>query len=110
MATALTLAERGHSVVVLDQNRIGWGASGRNGGQLIGGFASQGRMVRQLGNEVADAVWDMGWRGHEIIEQRVANNGIECDRKHDYMDLSDQPAGRGFLRPQPPARLFPPLG
>ena len=39
IATALTLAERGYSVVVLEQNRIGWGASGRNGGQVIGGFS-----------------------------------------------------------------------
>jgi len=38
IATALTLAERGYSVTVLEQNRVGWGASGRNGGQMIGGL------------------------------------------------------------------------
>ena len=33
VATALTLAERGYSVILLEANRVGWGASGRNGGQ-----------------------------------------------------------------------------
>ena len=98
VATALTLAERGYSVAVLEQNRIGWGASGRNGGQLIGGFAGQARMVRRLGTEVSDAVWDMGWRGHEIIEQRVAKYGIDCDLKHGYMDVALKPRHMADLR------------
>ena len=86
-------------MVVLEQNRIGWGASGRNGGQLIGGFAGQGRMVRRLGSEVADAVWDMGWRGHEIIEQ------AGCQVRHrlrpsstGYIDVALKPRHLADLR------------
>ena len=72
VATALTLAERGHRAVVLEQNRIGWGASGLNGGQVIGGFCGQELILRRLGEDAADQVWDIGWRGNEIIRERVA--------------------------------------
>ncbi|MGI9293199.1 MAG: NAD(P)/FAD-dependent oxidoreductase, partial [Pseudomonadales bacterium] len=52
ISTALTLAERGYKVTVLEQNKIGWGASGRNGGQMIGGTSGEDKIVRQLGPEV----------------------------------------------------------
>ena len=39
ISTALHLAERGYTVCVVEANRVGWGASGRNGGQIIGGIA-----------------------------------------------------------------------
>jgi gamma-glutamylputrescine oxidase len=88
VATALTLVERGFSVALLEQNRIGWGASGRNGGQMIGGFSGEDLIVKRLGEEVADLVWDIGWRGNEIIEERVAKYAIDCDLKHGYMDVA----------------------
>jgi glycine/D-amino acid oxidase-like deaminating enzyme len=91
IATALTLAERGFSVVVLEQNRVGWGASGRNGGQIIGGFTGDHRMVKRLGQEVADQVWHIGWRGNEIIRERVAKYHIDCDLKWGYMDVALKP-------------------
>src|SRR5688572_16173571 len=49
-STALELAERGYRVVLLEGQRIGWGASGRSGGQAITGFASgQSKLERQVG-------------------------------------------------------------
>lgn len=91
VATALSLAERGYSVVVLEQHRIGWGASGRNGGQFIGGFSGEQEMLRQLGEEVSDLVWDIGWLGNDIIAQRVAKYAIDCDLKYGYMDVALKP-------------------
>jgi len=91
IATALTLAERGFSVVVLEQNRIGWGASGRNGGQFIGGFAGEELMRKRLGPEVEDVIWDIGWRGNEIIAERVQKYDIDCDFKYGYMDVALKP-------------------
>ena len=41
VSSALTLAERGYSVVLLESHRIGWGASGRNGGQMIAGISGE---------------------------------------------------------------------
>ena len=91
VATALTLAERGYEVVLLEQHRIGWGASGRNGGQVIGGISGADKLVRDLGQEVADMVWDIGYRGHEIIEERIAKYAIDCDYKHGYIDVAIKP-------------------
>ncbi len=91
IATALTLAERGYSVVVLEQNKVGWGASGRNGGQIIGGFEGQDLMRKRLGDEVADTLWEIGYRGNEIIKQRVSKYAIDCDLKWGYMDVAIKP-------------------
>ncbi len=91
VATALSLAERGYSVVVLEQNRIGWGASGRNGGQMIGGFSGEDLMAKRLGPEAEDLIWDIGWRGNTIIAERVEKYAIDCDFKYGYMDVALKP-------------------
>jgi len=91
VATALSLAERGYSVVVLEQNRIGWGASGRNGGQVIGGFSGEELMAKRLGPEVRDLIWDIGWLGNSIIAERVEKYAIDCDLKYGYMDVALKP-------------------
>ena len=98
VATALTLAERGYSVVVLEQNRISWGASGRNGGQIIGGFGGADLIVKRLGQQVADVVWDIGWRGNDIIRDWVKKYGIDCDLKWGYIDLALKPRHMESLR------------
>lgn len=90
ISAALALAERSYKVCVLEANRIGWGASGRNGGQLIGGLSGQQKLVeKNPGFE--DLIWDMSWRGHEIIRERVEKYGIDCDLKHGYVDVALKP-------------------
>ncbi len=91
VASALTLAERGYRVALVEANRIGWGASGRNGGQVICGISGDEKVVRRHGEGVADLVWDMRWRGHEIIFDRVARYGIDCDLKCGYVDAAVKP-------------------
>jgi gamma-glutamylputrescine oxidase len=91
IATALTLAERGYSVVVLEQNKVGWGASGRNGGQIIAGFSGQSLMRKRLGEEVTNTLWDIGYRGNAIIKERVAKYAIDCDLKWGYVDVAIKP-------------------
>jgi len=91
VAAALTLAERGYRVALLEANRIGWGASGRNGGQMIGGMSGERKIVRRFGEEVAATAWDLHWRGHEIIIDRVEKYGIDCDLKMGYMDIASKP-------------------
>ena len=90
IATALTLAERSYNVCVLEANRIGWGASGRNGGQLIGGISGQSKLVK-ANPDLADLVWDMRWQGNHIIRERVLRYGIDCDLKHGYVDVAIKP-------------------
>jgi glycine/D-amino acid oxidase-like deaminating enzyme len=59
VATALTLAERGYSVALIEANRVGWGASGRNGGQLINGIGGLEKIRKKHGEGIADMLWDM---------------------------------------------------
>ena len=90
-STALTLAERGYSVALLEANRIGWGASGRNGGQLIHGGCGLDKLHDRHGDGIADLVWDMKWRGNDIIRERVSKYGIECDLKDGYAEVAVKP-------------------
>ena len=91
IATALTLSERGYKVAVVEANRVGWGASGRNGGQLIGGISGEHKLVAKYGDELADTLWAMRWRGHEIIHERVTKYAIQCDLKCGYLDVAIKP-------------------
>ena len=90
ISAALALAERSYKVCVLEANRIGWGASGRNGGQLIFGVGGEEKLMKKDPG-LADLMWDMGWRGHEIIRDRVERYGIDCDLKYGYVDVAIKP-------------------
>ncbi|KIP99971.1 MULTISPECIES: FAD-binding oxidoreductase [Pseudomonas] len=102
VATAVELAERGFKVAVVEANRIGWGASGRNGGQVTGSLSGDAAMAKQmrkrLGGEVDDFIWNLRWRGHDIIEQRVRRYGIACDLKHGHLHAAMKPAHLDELR------------
>ena len=85
IACALTLAERGREVTVLEQNRISWGASGRNGGQLIHGLGG----TRYLSNSLSqDTLWKLHYRGNDIIRERVEKYAIDCDLKSGYIEVA----------------------
>ncbi len=91
ISTALHLAERGYNVHVVEANRVGWGATGRNGGQMIGGIAGEECIARHHGRDVEDLFSELRWEGHNIIRQRVSHYGIECDLKHGYVDVAIKP-------------------
>jgi len=88
VATALTLAERGYSVALVEANRVGWGASGRNGGQLINGISGLAKVRKQFGPGMDDMFWDLRWRGNDIIIDRVRKYGIDCDLKQGFMEVA----------------------
>ena len=98
VATALSLAERGYSVVLLEANRIGWGASGRNGGQMIAGISGEHNVKRQLGKAGATLLRDIRYLGHDIIEERVRRYNIDCDLKHGWMEAAARPSHMKGLR------------
>ena len=91
VATALTLAERGYSVALVEANRVGWGASGRNGGHLINGISGLEKIRKRHGNGIADMVWDLRWRGNDIIYDRVDKYGIKCDLKSGFVETALKP-------------------
>jgi gamma-glutamylputrescine oxidase len=79
ISAALHLAERGFSVTVLEANRVGWGASGRNGGQMVNGYSRELDVIeRRYGKEAAAGLGRMALEGGDIIRERVATYGIDC--------------------------------
>lgn len=82
LSAALELAEAGLRVVVLEAEQVGWGCSGRNGGQINPGLAcDHSRMVAELGAEDARKVWQLTLDGVELLRNRVAQHQIACDLK-----------------------------
>lgn len=82
LSAGIELAERGHKVVLLEGARIGWGASGRNGGQIVNGLnASLETITARYGRETADFVGTVVQEGGALIRERVAKYGIACDLK-----------------------------
>jgi glycine/D-amino acid oxidase-like deaminating enzyme len=88
ISTALHLAERGYNVHVVEANRVGWGASGRNGGQIISGISGEENIAKHHGRDVEELFGELRWEGHEIIRERVKTYGIECDLKFGYLDVA----------------------
>lgn len=92
LSAAIELAQRGYAVVVLEADRVCSGASGRNGGQAIVGYASgQGPFEEQLGLADARMAWGMSLQALELMDQRIAQFNIECDRVHGYLYVADSP-------------------
>jgi gamma-glutamylputrescine oxidase len=80
LSTALHLVERGYSVRLLEAERIGWGASGRSGAQVIFGVASgQDKLDALLGPADARRVWDMSIEALVLLRELIAKHGIDCD-------------------------------
>ena len=100
VATALTLAERGYAVALLEANRVGWGASGRNGGQLIHGFSKDYKLAQELGPGHEEIIWNMAWRGHDIIHERIERYGIECDLVPGFLEVAAKDSHMSGLEAQ----------
>lgn len=97
-STALELAERGYRVVLLEGQRIGWGASGRSGGQAITGFASgQNKLVQQVGADNARRMWNISLEGLQLIRDRGAKYNIDCDLHWGQMHAAIKPRQRDEL-------------
>jgi gamma-glutamylputrescine oxidase len=82
LSAALHLAEHGFSVVLLEAAKVGWGASGRNGGQLIPGLRKgAAQLVRMFGIEQAKAIFHLSLEAIDCVAQRIKLHKIACDYK-----------------------------
>ncbi|MBJ9975917.1 FAD-binding oxidoreductase [Pseudomonas sp. S75] len=91
--TALELAERGLSVILLEARRIGWGASGRNGGQLIRGIGHDvSGFARHVGAQGVRYLKQAGVDSVELVAERIDRYGIECDLRWGFCELANTPA------------------
>lgn len=86
VSAALNLAERGYKVALVEQQRIGWGASGRNGGQICTAFsAGMEKLEAALGKPDAKRAWDMALEAKRLLAERVERHGIDCDLHWGYL-------------------------
>jgi len=98
-SAALHLAERGYRVVLLEAERIGFGASGRSGGQLIPGYAcGQAQLVAQLGRADARRLWDWSVEGVTLTRDLIARHRIDCDLNWGHMHVGIKPRQREELK------------
>jgi gamma-glutamylputrescine oxidase len=109
-SAALHLAERGYKVALLDAETIGFGASGRNGGQVLPGFsADQLKVKRIMGREAAKQLWDMSMEAVDLLHAQIARFKIPCNPVRGYLhagtrdrhvrelqDWAEELAGLGF--------------
>jgi len=80
LSAARELTRRGFSVVVLDAHRVGWGASGRNGGQVGSGFnMSQSALESWLGHDHAHRLWDLSEAAKQEIQDIEKESGIDLE-------------------------------
>ena len=82
ISAALFLLERGFRVTVLEAAQVGFGASGRNGGQIVNSYSRDLDVVeQQVGPQQAQLLGAMAFEGGRIIRERVQRYGIDCDLK-----------------------------
>lgn len=86
ISAALHLAERGYRIALLEAETIGWGASGRNGGQALPGFAADQTKVRRImGEAAARTLWDLSVEAVELLHAQIARFAIPCDPRRGYL-------------------------
>ena len=82
LSAALALAERGYDVVILEAQRVGFGASGRNGGQLGSGQnVDQGKLERMMGAHDANQLWHLAEDAKDLVKTLIAQHRIDCHLK-----------------------------
>lgn len=97
LSAALELAQRGYRVAVLEAKQVGWGASGRNGGQAIVGYASDDAIEAQLPAADARRAWNLTLEGLQLLRERIGRHAIDCDYQPGVLSLAVSPNKGGAL-------------
>jgi len=99
LTAALTLAEAGHRVIVLEAERVGWGASGRNGGQAIVGYGcEQATLEGLVGAAHARALFDLSRESMTQLRERITRHQIDCHWRDGYAHVPLKPWQARALR------------
>lgn len=101
LSSALHLLESGFKVVVLEAARIGWGASGRNGGQIVNSYSRDIDVIEKtVGKEKGKLFGEMAFEGGRIIRDRIAKYNIDCDLKNGGVFAALNQKQMGHLKAQ----------
>lgn len=98
LLSALELAEKGFSVVLLEARSVGWGASGRNGGQIATGYPpGMIETAKIVGFADAKKLWQLSGQATAILRDRISRHNIACDLKAGELYATVKPAHRDWL-------------
>ena len=86
--TAINLAKKDYDVVLIESEKIGWGASGRNGGQLISGFSFSDHFENKGIESDIQQMWMLGAKSADLVRERISEFSIECDLKDGFIDVA----------------------
>lgn len=99
LSSAIHLRDKGYSVVVLEAERVAWGASGRNGGHCsVGQRADQEDLEERVGREQARRLWDLGLEAVDTVVDLVERFNIDCELKTGDLHVASKRSHREELR------------
>ena len=82
LSTAIEAAKLDLSVILIEKNKIAWGASGRNGGQIFPDVSwGIDKIESKYGYDLARKIWDISINGVNLIDERIKEFNIDCDKK-----------------------------
>src|SRR5580692_9981699 len=91
-SAALHLAKRGYRVALLEARHIGYGASGRSGGQTIFGLAAgQQKLEREVGREDAHRLFDLSIEALDLTQSLIRDYAIDCDYHANHVHVATKP-------------------
>jgi gamma-glutamylputrescine oxidase len=91
-SAALHLAQRGYRVVLLEARAVGYGASGRSGGQTIFGLAvGQPKLAREVGRENARRLFDLSIEALDLTQSLIREHAIDCDYRPNHVHVAVKP-------------------
>jgi gamma-glutamylputrescine oxidase len=101
LSTAIALLENGFKVSVVEAAKVGFGASGRNGGQIVNSYSRDIDVIeRSVGPKQAQLLGDMAFEGGRIIRERIAKYNIQCDLKDGGVFAANTPKHMKHLESQ----------
>ncbi|HEY2781959.1 MAG TPA: FAD-binding oxidoreductase [Steroidobacteraceae bacterium] len=91
-SAALHLARRGYRVVLLEARTVGYGASGRAGGQTIFGLAvGQPKLAREVGREDARRLFNLSIEALDLTQGLIREHAIDCDYHPNHVHVAVKP-------------------
>ncbi len=99
LSTAIHLRDLGYSVIVLEANRVGWGASGRNGGHVgTGQRADQDQLEKMVGINHARELWKLGLEAVDTVTDLIERFQIDCELKQGNLHVASKASDINHLR------------